>query len=347
LRISQQWYEKVAHQRISDFLNQGKVNISELNNERVKNLLELAVKHPQNQDLLGEYQLFSIDPSDFKKYKKKKSQGVRWSGNGKSKYLTHDFVLSSFIYGESTIPFKKSLYWGKKSGKKRPTKAEIYLKLARKAVKWLKYGKQGIIVMDGEGCHKKILKAIHENKAWRGFVTKFPRTRNIIINGNKIHIRKYLANLTQSDFSIKKIKGKDISYHTFQATVPSLEFLGTCSFVVIQDEKNNLDQKTFRVLITDILSLTTEQILTIYARRWKQETYHQIIKCNLGVKSYQQRNLKAVICLLELADLAFSFLETQRLTQTPWQPSLSQVRNSIIAEFQSQLSVSHPLPLVA
>ncbi len=89
------------------------------------------------------------------------------------------------------------------------------------------------------------------------------------------HIRTYLANLTQQDFVRGEVAGKVIWYHTLTATVPSLSFLGTVRFVVIQDDPGNLNQKTFRVLITDVMDLSIEPIVLIYRRRWKQETYHQ------------------------------------------------------------------------
>lgn len=141
------------------------------------------------------------------------------------------------------------------------------------------------------------------------------------------------------------LANKEVYYREFEAEVPSLAFLGHCRLVVIQDEPGNLDQKTMRVLITDVMDLTVEQILTIYRRRWKEETYHQIIKDRLGVKAYKHRRLKAIMRFLELADVAYCFLEYRRLKDQVWESSLSEVRNALIRKAEYRLFVKFNLQL--
>jgi hypothetical protein len=351
LKIAESYREKIRHQRLIEFLNKGKFPLKEVIEERVKKLLEIAVKHKKNvKDILGEYIIFSIDPTDFKKYKGKKTQGVRYSSDGKSKYLAHTVVMSAFIYGVTTIPFKQILYWGKKAKKGRQqTKAEIFLSLAKKANKYLNKVKQSlgklkkIAVFDGEGAKEQILKYFQDNKEWMGFVTKFPRTRNLSFNEEKIHIRKYLSNLTQESFQTVLLNGKAIYFHTFRATIPSLSFLGECSFIVIQTQKGNLSQKTFRILFTNIPNLSTLQFITIYKRRWLQETYHQILKDSFGLKSSKHRRLVAFFRLVELGNLAYCFLETQRLKSPIFLDSLSSIRTSLLRIQSANVSLKHHL----
>jgi hypothetical protein len=267
-RISEYWQEEVAHQRLVDLVNHGKFDLNKLSLDRFNQLWPLAVKHPKNPDVLSEYVLFSIDPSNFKKYKNKKMQGVHYTGDGQGIYKAHSMVMSCFIYGNSCIPFKKILYWGSKGVPKgrQMSKSQIYLKLARKAEKVEVFGKKRLAVFDGEGCSKKVLPYFHKSSQWAGFVTKFPRTRNIEVEGKTQHIRTYLSGLKNTDFHPMLVGEKVVYYHKFQAEVPSLAFLGRCQMVVIQDEPGNLDQKTLWVLITDVIGLTPEQILTIYLR---------------------------------------------------------------------------------
>ena len=151
--------------------------------------------------------------------------------------------------------------------------------------------------------------------------------------------------LTQDDFELREIAGKQVWAHTLTAKVPSLFFLGMVRLVVIQDTPGKLDQKTFRVLITEVMALSVEQILLIYLRRWKQETYHQIIKDRLGVRTYKHRKLKAVMRLLELADMAYCFLEYRRLKAKEWQDSLSEIRNGLIRDFEHKIALQYHLPL--
>jgi hypothetical protein len=348
-KLSECWVKDVQHQRLVDFLNHGYFQLQHLNDKRGEMTVSLMLSHRQNQqDLLKDSVLFSIDPSDFKKYKNTQTQGVHYTGDATGVFTAQTFVMSSFIYGQSCIPLKKILYWGKKGIPKgrQLSKNRIYLKLATKAEKVSLEGKPRIAVFDAAGCNRTVLPYFHNSPEWQGFVCKFPRIRNITVeDGTTQHIRAYLAQLTQDDFTLREIAGKQVWAHTLTANVPSLSCLGTIRLVVIQDDPGNLNQKTFRVLITDVMELSVEQILLIYLRRWKQETYHQIIKDRLGIRTYKHRKLKAVMRLLELADLAYCFLEYRRLKSKEWQDSLSEVRNDLIHNYEQKIALQYHLPL--
>jgi hypothetical protein len=347
-RLCESWKEEVNHQRLVHFLNHGVMALKRLSDLRIEHLLPLALTHKQNrQDVLHEYLLFSIDPSHFKKFKNKRSQGVHYTKDGAEYCKAHTFVLSSFIYGQSCLPFKKILYWGKKGVPKgrQLSLQRIYLKLAAKAEQVDPGGKKRIAVFDGAGCHRGVLPYFHKSRAWQGFVCKFPRIRNIELERGIIHIRTYLDRLSQTDFTPQKIAGETVWAHSLTATIPSLSFLGTVRLVVIQDEPGNLNQKSFRVLITDVMELSIAQILLIYLRRWKQETYHQIIKDRLGARTYKYRRLKAIMRFLELADVAYCFLEYRRLKAKDWQDSLSEIRNGLIRDFEKKIALTYHLPL--
>lgn len=333
-KIEESWQTNVSHQRLSEFLNHGDMNIKELNDNRVKKLFDSAIEINKK-----EYILFSVDPSKFKKYKGKKTQHTKYASDGKGVYLAHDFVMSSIIVDNVCIPFKKIIY----KGKTGDSKARIHLKLANKferneVIKNSKLDK--IAVFDGEGCNKKVLPYFHKNKSWKGFVTKFPRTRNIMINEKKIHIKKYLENLKPSDFT----KYEHGFYHKFKANIPSLPFLEESNFVVIVDKIEDIGKQLLvRVLITNIKDLSIEDFLEIYRKRWKQETYHQIIKDRLGCRTYKFRKLKAIIRFLELGDLAYSFLEHEKIKINL--NSVSEARNTIIDDFCLNFSNKFNLPI--
>jgi hypothetical protein len=75
------------------------------------------------------------------------------------------------------------------------------------------------------------------------------------------------------------------------------------------------------------------------------ETYHQIIKDRLGVRSYKHRKLKAIMRFLELADVAYYFLEYRRLKARDWQESLSEIRNGLIRDFETKIALKYHLTL--
>ena len=345
-RLGEYWQADVDHQRLVHLLNHGHLDLNVLNTLRVEQLLPVMLRHKANRkDLLSGYLLFSIDPSAFKKYKNKRTQGVHYTRDAKGGYKAQTFVMSSFIYGQSCVPVKKILYWGKKGVPKgrRLSKNQIHLKLARKAEKMETDGRNRLAVFDGAGCNRTVLPYFHRSPDGAGFVCKFPRIRDIELASGTLHIRTYLARLSQDDFVQTELAGKIVWAHSFTAKVPSLPFLGTIRLVVIQDEPGNLNQKTFRILRTDVLALSVEQILLVYLRRWKQETYHQIIKDRLGVRSYKHRKLKAIMRLLELADVAYCFLEYRRLKARDWQNSLSEIRNGLIRDFEKDIALKYHL----
>ena len=79
--------------------------------------------------------------------------------------------------------------------------------------------------------------------------------------------------------------------------------------------------------------------------RWKQETSHQIIKDRLGARSYTHRKLKAIMRFLELADVAYCFLEYRRLKARNWEDSLSEIRNGLIRDFEHKIALKYDLIL--
>src|SRR4030042_1811309 len=114
-RLCESWKEDGHHQRLVHFLNHGHMDLNMVNTRRVEQLLPFALQPKQNgEDRLQEYLLFSIDPSDFKKDKNARMQGVHYTRDAQGGYKAQTFVMSSFIYGQSCVPFKKILYWGKK-----------------------------------------------------------------------------------------------------------------------------------------------------------------------------------------------------------------------------------------
>jgi hypothetical protein len=109
-----------------------------------------------------------------------------------------------------------------------------------------------------------VLPYFHKSPDWAGFVRRFPRIRKIELHTGVIHIRTYLSQLTQEDFEETELAGTTVWFHSLTAKVSSLPFLRKIRLVVIQDDPGNLNQKTFRVLITDVMALRVDQILLIY-----------------------------------------------------------------------------------
>jgi hypothetical protein len=273
--------------------------------------------------------------------------GVHYTRDAQGGYKAQTLVMSRVLYGHRCVPFKKILSWGKKGVLKgrQLLKNRLYLKLATNAEQVDSVGKKRIRVFDGAGCNRLVLPYFHKSPDWAGFVCKFPRIRNLALDTGGMHIRTYLSLLTQEDFEETEIAGTTGWFHSVTARIPSLSVLGTIRLVVMQDEPGNLTQRTFRVMLTEVLALRIDQILLIYLRRWKQETYHQISKDRLGARSYKHRRLKAIIRFLELADVAYCFLEYRRLKAHDCQESLSEVRHELIRGVEITIALEYNLML--
>jgi hypothetical protein len=72
-------------------------------------------------------------------------------------------------------------------------------------------------------------------------------------------------------------------------------------------------QENLKVLVTNSISLTTEEILDAYAIRWEIELFFRELKSDLGLGHYQVLTLEAIRSHVHLVLLAFLFLEMQRL----------------------------------
>jgi hypothetical protein len=159
-KLSEWWGKEVPHQRLVDFLNHRALQPRQLTDTRVALPLSLMRHHrPYQQDLLGAHVLFSIDPSDFKKYKGKQTQGVHYTGEPTGVFLAQTFVMSSVIYRQRCVPFTKIRYWGKKGGPKGRclSKNRLYLKLSTKTENVPVGEQHRIAVFDASGCNRTVL----------------------------------------------------------------------------------------------------------------------------------------------------------------------------------------------
>lgn len=86
-----------------------------------------------------------------------------------------------------------------------------------------------------------------------------------------------------------------------------------------EDEKSELDN--MRYIVTDMLHLTTNQILTIYSYRWQIELFFKELKSYLGLGNYQMLPFRAIIRHVDCVIMAFMYLEHLRICKLKENPN--------------------------
>lgn len=83
--------------------------------------------------------------------------------------------------------------------------------------------------------------------------------------------------------------------------------------VVVKGSWSDSDPKEIRVLVTNHLSLTPQEIVEKYAYRWGIECIFRDMKENTGFDQYQTRSLKSISRHWQFSMLAYSFLLRTKL----------------------------------
>ena len=85
--------------------------------------------------------------------------------------------------------------------------------------------------------------------------------------------------------------------------------------LLVIDDIKNPKICSIRPLITNVAELSAEEIVNFFSKRWKEETYHQILKEGFRVKSHKLRTLKALSRFMELIAVSYTFCEIRRVKQ--------------------------------
>jgi len=85
------------------------------------------------------------------------------------------------------------------------------------------------------------------------------------------------------------------------------------------DEKS--EQEYMRYIVTDMLYLSTCQILTIYSYRWQIELFFKELKSYLGLGNYQMLSFRAIVRHVDCVIMAFMYLEHLRICKLKEHPN--------------------------
>lgn len=250
-----------------------------------------------------------------RKFKKTQGVGINYCASTKKSRRSQSIVSSSFIMGKCHQIFKSLMYVSKKhiSEMKFRTKTELGLKIFAKFERFITSQKGAlnkfIVLIDGGYTNSQVMNYV-KNSSMKGFIGRYSKGRKIIFSNTEMLLKTYILQLSLKDFSKINVDGKEKLIHTLECGVTGS---GHVKMVLVIDDVINPVLTDIRPLITDILDLSSEEIVNFYAKRWTEETYHQIIKDGFGCRTHKLRSLKAFMRHMELIAVAYTFCEQRRI----------------------------------
>jgi len=108
----------------------------------------------------------------------------------------------------------------------------------------------------------------------------------------------------------------------------SISKMGELQVVFSRKEKEDdtSDLRYMRYIVTDNLSLSTSDILTIYTYRWQIELYFKELKSYLGLGDYQMLPFQAIVRHVDCVIMSFMYLEHLRICKLKVDPKSKQWR---------------------
>ena len=182
-----------------------------------------------------------------------------------------------------------------------------------------------ICLIDGGYTCQKIMKYV-SSSIYNGFIGRYSKGRNIFIDGMTIKLKDYMKKLSVNDFDRILIDGV---YKYVKEIECDVIGLSKARLVLVIDNVITPQLKDIRPLVTNIFDIKIEEVVDFYSKRWKQETYHQVIKEPFGSRTHKLRKLKTFSRYLEILAISYTLLEVRRIKFYK-DESVFQVRNDLV-----------------
>jgi hypothetical protein len=329
--VSKKFVYSKSQQTLNFFFNSAKFDLYSLVLKRLISCLDYIAYIYRKQDA---YMFFIVDDFVFskRKYKKTEGVGINYCGSTKKAFRSQCVVSSSCLIGDYHFIFKSLFYIGKKyiCSKRFQTKTQLAISLFSRFEKFIKKYKSTaqtcIALLDGGYTNSHTITAIKNSSVFKGFIGKFHYGRNMFINNTTIKLKDYLGQLTLKDFIKLEINGTQKYVHEVLCTICKTS---PVKMILVIDDVQHPEILSVRPLITNILELSATEIIGFYAKRWKEETYHQILKDAFFARTHKLRSLKALSRFMECIAVAYDVCEKRKFQKN--QIGIFDVKNSLIS----------------
>jgi SRSO17 transposase len=280
---------------LNRFLTAGIWKQQEVNDARIDML--------KTQGALGGKGWLAIDDTlTHKTGKKIEGVGIFWDHSEKRYVLAHNIATAEFVNlkGESH-PIDFRLYLKEDQGREKIVPFRTKIELSKELVEdALNRGLdiQGAL-FDNWFASKDFIKFLRDQGLH--WVTRLKSDRNIKIKGRYVAIGEFASTLPGESFRMVQIG--DRIYQVFSKAV-DLKGVGQVRILISYDNEEFSGSPTY--FATDQIRWEGTRILKAYSKRWNIEVFFRDSKQNLGLESYQLRDLWGIKRHWYLIFLAYS-----------------------------------------
>ena len=247
-----------------------------------------------------------IDDTSNKKRGKHIQAAFKFLEHTTKQYIWGQQLVCSIIeYRNLVIPYAIDLYVTKQQSRELNVpfrkKTDIALSMIRE---FEADSDQNVIVLaDCYYASSPIIKYCRRESY--SFISVLKSNRVFEVNNRKTNVREYSSRLfSKSNKKRKKtVRIRQKKYYT----ISSKALLKTGGVVKIVFSKQQSHRTALAVFTTNT-ALPVDKILEAYSKRWSIEVFFKMSKQHLGLRSYQNRNLKAITSHVRLSLCAYNLL---------------------------------------
>ncbi|MCA1962232.1 MAG: IS701 family transposase [Desulfomonile sp.] len=264
---------------------------------------DVGIDMLKTQGALGSKGWLAIDDTlTHKTGKKIEGVGIFWDHREKRYVWAHNIVTAEFVNPKGdSHPLDFRLYLKEEQGREKRVPFKTKIELAQELVEdALQRGLeiQGAL-FDNWFASKDFIKFLREKGLH--WVTRLKSDRNVKIKGRYVAISEFAAILPRESFRRVQIGAR--IYQVFSKAV-DLKGVGQVRILISYDNEEFSGSPAY--FATDQIRWEGTRILKTYAMRWNIETFFRDSKQNLGLESYQLRDLRGIKRHWYLIFLAYS-----------------------------------------
>lgn len=247
---------------------------------------------------------------------------------------THFFVMGILYFPDTgaRIPLPRRLYRTKSYSRKHGYKYRTQIQLAENMIRYanLPDDIEVIVLFDTLFSSESFIKLLRR-KGYH-FVCSVKDNRVDLVTGKqlKVIIKQHISEgqlntrvdvripSKRSEYGHKSAQRYETKKYVTYTEKFSISKMGDVQIVF--SRKADDAKSLMKYIATDMLSLTTHEILTIYSYRWQIELFFKELKSYLGLSDYQVLSFRSIIRHVDIVIMAFMYLEHLRLCKLKEHP---------------------------
>lgn len=224
--------------------------------------------------------------------------------------LGYSVVTSVLRTKETMFPYDIKPYYRQEDCKDTPFKTKN--EIAAEIISSTKYNKKiSLTIFDSWYSNDQVIGAC--KKARKQYITQIKSNRNVTINYKKRFVREHATMIKDVDWKEMQYSNERIRFFSTSAFISKI---GSVHLIFSQmyNKKENKWCET-HYFISDMLWVSSEDVLSMYLTRVGIESFHREAKQNIGLEGYFLRKCRGIERYLFLVMLTYSILALQGLSR--------------------------------